>query len=68
MIHVFLLTVLLNGKPISNDMYFYSIDRCNYFASRVIRSYGFSNIPDEHKRAAYCKPVRVDSTKITIYK
>lgn len=68
MLHVFLLIVLMDGKPISNDMYFYSIDRCNYFASKAVKTYGFSNVPDEHKRVAYCKPVVVNESKVTIYK
>ena len=63
MMHVFLLMVFLGeGKqPISNDMYFYSIDRCNYFASRVVTRYGnykdMDLIPLEHRATAYCKPV-----------
>lgn len=71
MIHAFVLVVLLGDKIISNDMYFYSIDRCNYFASRTVKNYGNYKheymMPKEHRRTAYCKPVKVDENYPFLY-
>ncbi len=71
MLHAFLLVVLMNDKPISKDMYFRSIDRCNYFASRIVRNYGNYQhsylMPKEHRRTAYCKPVYIDAKTKTLY-
>ena len=35
MTHAFLLVVYLGTKIVSQDMYFYSIDQCKYFAERL---------------------------------
>ena len=35
MTHAFLLIVYLGTKIVSQDMYFYSIDQCKYFAERL---------------------------------
>lgn len=71
MIHAFLLVVLLGGEVQSQDMYFRSIDDCNYFAARVVKRYGnygsISGVPAEHRATAYCKPVRVDSNAVKVY-
>ena len=52
-------------------MYFMSIDRCTYFASRVVKRYGnygsYAQVPKEHKATAYCKPVFVDLDKVLVY-
>jgi len=37
MAHLFLLYVLVNGQIQSSDMYFYDINRCNYFATAIVR-------------------------------
>jgi len=66
--HVFILVVVVGGKTISNDMHFWSIERCNYFAQQVTKRYGNYSyrhqIPPELKATAYCKPQLVDTTKI----
>ena len=71
MIHAFLLTVILGGNTISNDMYFYDIDRCNYFASQLVKRYGNykynTMVPDEHRATAYCIPKKVDPRTVDIY-
>ena len=76
MMHVFVLVLLLGdpGRVVSQDMYFYSIERCNYFASQLAKRYGNYNysyaIPKEHKATAYCKPVQLQKNSakdITIY-
>jgi len=71
MIHAFLLIVILGDQTVSNDMYFKSIDRCNYFASQVVKRYGnygnYDYIPKKHRATAYCKPVLVDESKMRIY-
>jgi len=71
MIHAFLLVVVLGGEVVSSDMYFESIDRCNYFASEVTKRYGnyqhLYSVPEEHKATAYCRPVKVDPKKIEVY-
>jgi hypothetical protein len=35
MTHAFLLIVYLGTKIVSQDMYFYNIDQCKYFAERL---------------------------------
>jgi hypothetical protein len=71
MIHAFLLIVTLGNATVSQDMYFRSIDRCNYFASRVVKRYGNFQysylVPEEHRAMAYCKPVYIDATKTRVY-
>ena len=72
MTHVFLLVLLLGDvKAGGPPMYFMSIDRCTYFASRVVKRYGnygrYAQVPKEHKATAYCKPVFVDLDKVLVY-
>ena len=75
MMHVFLLMVYLgtgdDRRIVSKDMYFYSIDRCNYFASQVSKRYGnykYSQYIDPKDRVtAYCLPKYLDGSKLTIY-
>ena len=62
--HVFVLIVMVNGNTISSDMHFWSIDRCNYFASRVVKRYGRGSAPKDESSFAYCKPKLVDTKKI----
>jgi len=59
MIHAFLLVATLGGAPIVNNMYFYNIDRCLYFAQKVVISYGKQ---PERTPTAYCKPVYIKDT------
>jgi hypothetical protein len=60
MTHAFLLFVYLGvgaeKNLVSNDMYFYDIDRCNYFASRITREYGNSYYYKGSNITAYCLP------------
>lgn len=79
LIHVFLLMLYLgtgdDRKLISQDMYFYSIDDCNYFAKRLIErhgNYGVIEWMDPRDRAtAYCTPkvIRKDAVgkQIKVY-
>lgn len=75
MIHAFLLIAYLgigdSRQLISNDMYFYSIDRCNYFASQLAKRYGnyshndYMDIRD--RITVYCIPKQIDPNKIEVY-
>lgn len=75
MMHVFLLMVYLGTgderKAVSRDMYFYDINRCNYFASQVSKRYGnysYSSLIDPKDRVtAYCLPKYIDTSNMTIY-
>lgn len=71
MVHVFVLMLYMGDKLISNDMMFYNINDCNYFASRLTKTYGnykYSDLmPAERKRTAYCVPRLVDQAKHKIY-
>jgi len=72
LIHVFLLTVLVNGGIVSNDMYFTDINRCRFFADSVVsskrRNSGYQ--PPTIKLEAYCVPKLIDpnDTTIKLYK
>ena len=59
MIHAFLLFVFLNGKLVSNDLYFYSVDDCTYFARALHKQGG--------DITAYCLPRLVDPEIIKVY-
>ena len=71
MVHAFMLVVVLGTgefrKVQPSPMYFYSIDRCQYFAKRIPRQYGnysYSSIVDAKDRiTAYCKPVYIKDNK-----
>jgi hypothetical protein len=75
MTHVFLLLVYLGtGEQrtlTSGDMYFYDVNRCNYFASQVSKRYGnyryYDYMDAKDRVTAYCVPRLVDSKTITIY-
>ena len=58
--HVFLLVVYLGGEKQGDDMYFYNIDRCTYFAQQINLS--MSQKPTN----AYCIPKYMDVTDKTI--
>ena len=60
MLHVFLLVVMFQGaEQRSQPMYFYSIDRCLYFAERIKRQKDYT---------AICKIRYIDTSKTTVYK
>ena len=67
--HVFVLVIVIGGAIDSQDMYFWDINRCNYFASKSIQRHGApkSKIPEHHQAIAYCKPKLIDTTTIKIY-
>ena len=72
MTHVFMLVLLLGDVQTKGPpMYFMSIDRCTYFANRVVKRYGnygsISMVPKEHKATAYCKPIFVELDKVLVY-
>jgi hypothetical protein len=60
MMHLFLLFVLVNSEVESSDMYFRSIDTCNYFASAMTRR----RVAERPFVVAYCVPRLVDGSKI----
>tara|TARA_X000000950_G_C13715194_1_gene577866 strand:+ start:166 stop:387 length:222 start_codon:yes stop_codon:yes gene_type:complete len=71
-VHAFLLVLLLGdvqqgGQP----MYFRDVERCNYFASEIVKRYGNYGhsylVPQEHRATAYCKPVFVPNNTATLY-
>lgn len=75
MVHVFLLMVYLGAgdaeRLVSNDMYFYSVDDCNYFASQVVKRYGnynyLSRMSGKHKATAFCVPKYIKKDSVEVY-
>lgn len=75
MIHAFMLVVVMGTgefrQTLPNPMYFYDIDRCQYFASKTVKQHGnytHSYLVDAKDRiTAYCKPVYIDSKTPTLY-
>jgi len=73
--HVFLLLVYLgtgDARTISsNDMFFEDIDRCNYFASRIVRRYGnyryYDYLDPRDRVTAYCVPKLIKKGSVTVY-
>ena len=59
MIHAFLLFVFLDGKLVSNDLYFYNVDDCTYFA-RALHKQG-------KQITAYCLPKLINPEKLKVY-
>ena len=74
-IHAFMLVVVLgtgeDRREQRDPMYFRSIDVCQYYAKRIPRQYGnysYSSYVDAKDRVtAYCKPIKVDDTKVLVY-
>jgi len=58
-IHAFLLFVFLDGKLVSNDLYFRSVDDCTYFARALHKQGG--------QITAYCLPKLIDPESVRIY-
>ena len=72
MIHAFVLVFILGGaEQRGQPMYFIDVNRCNYFASRIVKRYGnyhySAQVPNEHKATAYCKPVWVSKDTKPMY-
>lgn len=59
MIHAFLLFVFLDGKLVSNDLYFRNLDECLSFSVRLARQ---SKII-----TSYCLPKLTDPDKVKVY-
>ena len=73
MTHTFLLIVYLGQKVINQDMYFYDVDRCKYFAERITKQPAVPNRtagedePKTMKYTAVCEPRRVNPSGVSIY-
>lgn len=71
MSHVFLLLLYVgvgNERTlVSDDMYFWSVLDCNYFASQLTKRYGFKTDAHKDLGTAYCVPKLVNSKEVTIY-
>jgi len=70
MTHLFLLMVLVNGQVQSADMWFYDINRCNYFANAIVKGKVERTLNYEPRSialAAYCLPRRADPEKVRPY-
>jgi hypothetical protein len=70
MTHLFLLYVLVNGQIQSSDMYFYDINRCNYFATAIVKGKVERTLRYEPRGvalAAYCLPRRADPEAVRPY-
>lgn len=70
MTHLFLLMVLVNGQVQSSDMYFYDINKCNYFANRIVTGKVERTLRYEPRGialAAYCLPRRADPEVVRPY-
>ena len=70
MTHLFLLYVLVNGQVQSADMWFYDINRCNYFATAIVRGKVERTLRYEPRGvalAAYCLPRVADPETVRAY-
>lgn len=67
MVHAFLLMLWLDDELVSNNMYFFDVKRCNYFAKELENQYGNSKKYDQHNTVIYCLPKLVNSKEVTIY-
>ena len=69
MIHLFLLIVMINGTVSSQDMYFRSINECNWYANAIVsgqRKNGY--LPDQANVGAYCVPKLVpENNNLKVY-
>jgi hypothetical protein len=75
MVHVFLLMVYLgtgdSRKLISQDMYFYDLVECNWYASQMAKRYGnyqyLDRMSAKDKVTSYCIPKYVQEDSVRIY-
>jgi hypothetical protein len=75
MVHVFLLLVFVGSgeaqKLVSGDMYFWDVNKCNYFASKLVKRYGNYKykyrLDKQHKSTAYCVPKYIEQNSVRIY-
>ena len=74
MVHAFVLILYLGQKQISQDMHFYNIDNCIYYAERLNKQpavpnrQGGEDQPKTMKYTAVCEPRKVNPEKVSIYK
>jgi hypothetical protein len=62
--------VLVNGQVQSQDMYFYDVHRCNYFANAIVKGKAERTLNYEPRKialAAYCLPRVADPDKVRVY-
>ena len=59
MIHAFLLFVFLDGKLVSNDLYFRNLDECLSFSVRIARQ--------SPAISSHCLPKLIDPKKVKVY-
>lgn len=70
MTHLFLLMILVNGQVQSADMFFYDINRCNYFANAIVKGKVERTLRYEPRGvalAAYCLPRVADPEEVRAY-
>lgn len=75
MVHVFLLMVYLGAgdsrQLISQDMYFYDLVECNWYASQMAKRYGnyqhLDRMSAKDRVTAYCIPKYVEEKSVRIY-
>ena len=70
--HLFVLILILGKSPVNDPpMHFYDINRCNYFASEIVKRFGnykyYRNVPEDHRATAYCKQVLVNPKNVKVY-
>jgi hypothetical protein len=59
LVHVFVLFVFIKDRKVSEDMYFYDIDECIYFAQRLHKQ--------GQRITSYCLPRQVRPNGLRIY-
>ena len=61
----------IGGVLQSDNMHFYDVTRCNYFANELTKRFGnfkyYTQIPSNKLAVAYCIPKLVDPNKIIVY-
>jgi hypothetical protein len=75
MIHVFVLMLYLgtgdDRRLVSDNMHFYDLSRCNWFASEIVKRYGnyrYREYMDAKDRAtAYCLPKYIPEGSLEVY-
>ena len=73
MTHVFVLILYLGQQTISQNMYFYSIDDCKYFAERLTNQPPVPNrtagedVPKTRSYIAVCEPRRINPKTTKVY-
>ena len=74
MTHAFLLILYLGQQIISQDMHFYNVDNCRYYAERLNNQPPVPNRvdgddePKTLKYTAVCEPRKVDPKRVSVYK